>query len=399
MTSSYIPYGAYWSSPFARWQGSLQHLNSVEFAAWVAKNALASREISSDIFDSGVLGMTVPQQYSFYGLPWLSGLVGATGIGGPTVSQACATSARVLSVAAQEVESGSADCILAVTTDRLSNGPHMYYPRPGAPGGVGAHEDPVTDNMGFDPYAHADMTQTAENCAAKWNVSTAQQHEVVVRRLEQYQDALADDSAFLKRFMSLPFEVPDARYRKTVASMNGDEGIFPSTAEGLAKLKTVKQGGTITFGGQTHPADGAAGMVVTGKDKAKELSKDPAISIQVVSFGQARVEKSFMPAATVPASLQALERAGIGIGDLAAIKSHNPFAVNDIVFAHETGANLNNMNNYGCSLIWGHPQGPTGMRSMIELIEELTILGGGWGLFQGCAAGDSSMAVVLRVGD
>ncbi len=150
------------------------------------------------------------------------------------------------------------------------------------------------------------MTQTAENCASKWNVTTVEQHEVVLRRLEQYNDALADDSAFLKRFMTLPFDVPDARFRKTVSTMNGDEGIFQSTAEGLAKLRTVKEGGTITFGGQTHPADGAAGMVITTQEKAKELSADSAITIKIASFGQARGEKSFMPAATIPASMQAL---------------------------------------------------------------------------------------------
>jgi len=273
----------------------------------------------------------------------------------------------------------------------------MYYPRPAAAGGIGSHEDWVLDNMGWDPYARTDMGQTAENCASKWNVSTEEQHEVVLRRLEQYQDALADDSAFLKRYMTLPFDVPDARFKKTQTTLNGDEGIFASSAEGLAKLKPVKEGGSITFGGQTHPADGTAGMVVTSKERARELSSNPAISIKVVSFGQARVEKCFMPAATVPASMQALERAGIGIGDLTAIKSHNPFAVNDIVFAKETGADLNSMNNFGCSLIWGHPQGPTGLRSMIELIEELALRGGGWGLFQGCAAGDTSMAAVLKV--
>jgi len=399
MTVSHIPYGAYWSSPFSRWQGSLQHLPSVEFAAYLARNSLQARGIAGDVFDAGVLGMTVPQQYSFYGLPWLAGMAGADHIGGPTISQACATSARVLSVASQEVNTGSANCVLTVTTDRLSNGPHIFYPRPKAPGGIGASEDWVPDNMGFDPYTRGDMTQTAENCASKWNVSTEEQHEVVLRRLEQYADALADDSAFLKRFMTLPFDVPDPRFRKTVTTMDGDEGIFHSTAEGLAKLKPVKEGGTITFGGQTHPADGAAGMIVTTEGKARELSADPAITIRLVSFGQARVEKSFMPAATIPASMQALERAGIGIADLTAIKSHNPFAVNDIVFARETGADLMSMNNYGSSLIWGHPQGPTGMRAIIELIEELTILGGGWGLFQGCAAGDTSMAAVIKVGN
>ena len=80
-----------------------------------------------------------------------------------------------------------------------------------------------------------------------------------------------------------------------------------------------------------------------------------------------------------------------------AIKTHNPFAVNDVVFAKETGADVDSMNNYGCSLVWGHPQGPTGLRSIMEMIEELVLRGGGYGLFSGCAAGDSAMAVVIEV--
>lgn len=79
------------------------------------------------------------------------------------------------------------------------------------------------------------------------------------------------------------------------------------------------------------------------------------------------------------------------------MKSHNPFAVNDIIFAKELGLDVMTMNNYGCSLIWGHPQGPTGLRAIIELIEELALAGGGYGLFHGCAAGDSAMAVVVEV--
>ncbi len=73
--------------------------------------------------------------------------------------------------------------------------------------------------------------------------------------------------------------------------------------------------------------------------------------------------------------------------------------MNDIIFAAETGVDVMAMNNYGCSLIWGHPQAPTGMRAIIELIEELAARGGGLGLFQGCAAGDTAMAVVLSVAD
>jgi len=393
----HIPYGAYWCSPFARWQGSLAHLNSVEFAAHLTRGALAARRIEPQVFDYGVLGITVPQKHTFYGLPWLTGMVGATQAGGPTISQACATSARVLSQATQEIRAGAASCVLAVTTDRTSNGPHIYYPNPRGPGGTGQAEDWVMDNFGLDPYGGTDMTQTAENCARKWQITTAEQHDVALRRYQQYRDALADDAAFLKRFMPLPFEVPDARYRRTIATLDGDEGVHETTAEGLSRLEPVKKGGTVTFGGQTHPADGAAGMIITTADRARELASDPAIAVTVHGFGLARVEKSMMPAATVPAARRALEMAGVDIDGLAAIKSHNPFAVNDIVFARETGADLNRMNNFGCSLVWGHPQGPTGMRLVIELIEELALRGGGWGLFEGCAAGDTAMAVVVRV--
>lgn len=84
---------------------------------------------------------------------------------------------------------------------------------------------------------------------------------------------------------------------------------------------------------------------------------------------------------------------------MAAIKTHNPFAVNDLCFAKATGVDAMTMNNYGCSLVWGHPQAPMGTRSVIELIEELAIRGGGFGLFTGCAAGDTAMAVVIEVGD
>ena len=84
---------------------------------------------------------------------------------------------------------------------------------------------------------------------------------------------------------------------------------------------------------------------------------------------------------------------------MAAIKTHNPFAVNDLYFAKTMGVDWRGMNNYGCSLVWGHPQAPMGTRAVIELIEELALRGGGFGLFTGCAAGDTAMAVVLEVTD
>src|SRR5690606_10817257 len=288
---------------------------------------------------------------------------------------------------------------LLLGADRTSNGAHIYYPAPAGFGGSGQSEDQVIHNFMHDPIGDHAMLQTAENVAKKHGISTAQQHEVVLMRYAQYQEALKDDHAFQKRYMTLPFEVPKPDFKGVATTLTGDEGVFPTTAEGLAKLKPVQPGGTVTFGGQTHPADGNCGMVVTTPEKARELSADPSIRIRVRSFGQARVDLAHMPEAPVPATRRALENAGLTIKDIKAVKSHNPFAVNDIVFARETGFDLSRMNNYGCSLIWGHPHAATGMRAIIELIEELKLLGGGLGLFQGCAAGDSAMAVVIEVDD
>jgi acetyl-CoA acyltransferase len=400
MRESYVPYGVYWSTPFARWQGSLAHLHAVEFAGAVAREELGRRGLEpARVFDYGILGLTVPQAQSFYGLPWLTAMIGAPEVGGPTVNQACATSARCLAMADQEIADERAQCALVVTADRTSNGPHLYYPAPEGPGGTGRHEDWVLDNFSNDPYAQCAMVDTAENVAKRYQIGTAEQHEIVLRRYAQYEDACADDHAFQRRYMTLPFAVPDAKFRKTRSTMAGDEGIHATTAEGLAKLKPVQPGGSVTFGGQTHPADGNAAMVVAAKARARELSRRPEIEIRLAGFGQARTEKAHMPYAPVPAAKAALADAGVAISDIAAVKSHNPFVINDIVFARETGFDVMKMNNYGCSLVWGHPQGPTGLRAVIELVEELAMKGGGLGLFHGCAAGDSAMAVVIEVTD
>ncbi|MAE75269.1 MAG: acetyl-CoA acetyltransferase [Planctomycetes bacterium] len=394
LEKTFIPYGAYWSSPFCRWQGSIAHLNSVELAATTTARFLASKEIPTDTCDNLVLGLTVPQQHSFYGAPWFGGMVGASTVTGPVVAQACATSARVMATAAGEIETGSSECTLGVTCDRTSNGPHIVYPNPKGIGGRGDAEDWVWDNFNRDPHAGSAMVATAENVAKEAGISTEEQHAIALLRHEQYQRALADDRAFQRRYM-LPLEIRAGR--KTV-TVDADEGVFPTTAEGLAKLGPVVEGGTVTFGGQTHPADGNAGMFLCSRERAAELSVDSNLPIRVLAFGSARVEKAHMPKAVVPAAQQALQTAGVSIDDLAAIKTHNPFAINDAYFCKETGIDPENMNNYGSPLVYGHPQGPTGMRVMIELIEELALAGGGYGLFSGCAAGDTAMAVVLRVG-
>jgi acetyl-CoA acetyltransferase family protein len=388
----YLPYRAYWSTPFCRWQGSLAGEHPLKLAAASAAAVLAKRGCEAARLDGIHFGMTVPQRGSFYGAPWLAALIGADHITGPTINQACATSARVLASAGAAVETGASRTGLAVAADRVSNGPHLYYPDPAGPGGRGQSEDWVWDNFNCDPHAGVAMVETAENVAARAGISRAEQDALTLRRYAQYEMALADGGAFQRGYMQ-PVALKSRRGTITIAE---DEGVTETTRDGLAKLKPVRDGGTVTFASQTHPADGNAGMLVTNRAEAEALGADSAVSVQLLAFGEGRAEKAHMGMAPVPAAQAALDAAGLSMADIAVIKSHNPFAVNDIYFARQMNIAAEEMNNYGSSLIYGHPQGPTGMRLVIELIEELVAKGGGHGLFTGCAAGDTAAAIVVK---
>jgi acetyl-CoA acetyltransferase len=279
-------------------------------------------------------------------------------------------------------------------SDRCSNGPHTIWPNPMGPGGEVISENWMMDNFNADPNAGLKMVQTAENVAKEAGITKAECDAVTLRRYEQYQDALANDRAFQKRYM-MPAEVSVGK--KKTALIETDEGVTPTTAEGLAKLKPAEPGGVISFGAQTHPADGNCGFIVATRDKAKALSADPKVEIQILSYGFSRVKRGYMAAAPVPASEMALKIAGLKVSDMKAIKTHNPFIVNDINMAKKMGADVMKMNNYGSSLVYGHPQAPTAGRLIAEMLEELVMLGGGYGLWTGCAAGDTGAALIFKV--
>jgi acetyl-CoA acetyltransferase len=375
-----IPLDSAWSSPFVRWQGPAAELSSLDVAAQVTGSALAARSWEVDEL---VLGLTVPQLGSFYGAPTLAARLGLGAVSGPLIMQACATSVACVHAAA-----GSGSGVrLVVLTDRTSNGPHVVYPSAGAPGGTPASENWVLDSFGSDPNTGEGMLATAERVAAEGGFSKEQLDELTARRWRQYEDALADDRAFQRRWM---VPIVAGSKRKPV-EIDADFGVRPAPLDALDGLPAVEPGGVVSFGTQTHPADGCAGLIVTSSDRAS----GPVA--RVLATGFARVGRGEMPKAPVPAAQVALRDAGLDLGDIEIIKTHNPFAVNDLWFARETGADAGAMNPYGCSLIYGHPQGPTGARGLIELMWALHDRGGGRGLFTGCAAGDTGAAVVIEV--
>jgi len=397
LSKVYIPYKGYFSSPFCRWQGSLANENAILLGAKTANQWFKKRKIDPTIMDYFYFGITIAQHWLFYSHTWAAAIVvdGAKDVPALMVHQACSTSTTCIYLAAQNIELGAYQTGYALMADRCSNGPHTVWANPLNQGGEVESENWMLDNFNRDPWAGFKMIQTAENVAKKIGTTKEECDAVTLRRFQQYQDSLANDRAFQKRYM-VPVEIKISR--KETKMIEVDEGIIPTTAEGLAKLGPAEPGGVHSFGSQTHPADGNCGFIITTRDKAKELSADKKVEIQIISYGFSRAKKGFMAEAPVPAAQMALRDAGITVKDLKALKTHSPFVVNDIYMSKMMGIDVNWMNNYGNSMIYGHPQAPTAGRIIAELLEEMVMLGGGYGLWAGCAAGDTGAAMVFKVG-
>jgi acetyl-CoA acetyltransferase len=261
-------------------------------------------------------------------------------------------------------------------------------------GGQVESEDWMIDNFNSDPNVGLRMIETAENVAKDGGFTKEQCDDLAYRRYEQYLQSLARDREFQLRYM-FPSEVSVSKKEKKLVAE--DEGVVPTSREALTRLKPVLPDGVMSFGAQTHPADGNCGIVVTTKDRAKELSQDRKIGIQIISYGYARAKAGYMAMAPVPAAEMAIRNAGLRVQELKAVKTHNPFIVNDLWFAQQMNIEAASFNNYGCSMVYGHPQAPTAARAIIEGIEEVVALGGGYLLWAGCAAGDTGAAIVLKI--
>ena len=387
-----IPLGAAWSSPFVRWQGSLADINSIDLAAQVARDALERAHVDPARLDSLVLGITVPQKESFFGGPTLAAKIGAPDITGPMIAQACATSAKCVQAAAASADAG--EVVAVITTDRTSNGPLLTYPSSSGPGGSPTIEHWILDNFKKDPWAGQAMVDTAEAVAAEAGIERGELDELTLLRYEQYEAALADDRAFQRGWM-VPVTVP--RRGRDPLVIESDEGIYATTAEGLAKLAPQSPDGVVTFGTQTHPADGTAGMLIAPSEIARELSGGRGVAL-ILGSGFARGRKG--------ADAQGAG-AGRARGSRRCRDHDRPGRCGEVAQPVRGERRvLRPPDRLSCRphkrvRLQPHlrpPTGPDGRACDRGARSPSSRLGGGGvGLFTGCAAGDTGGAVVLRV--
>ena len=165
----------------------------------------------------------------------------------------------------------------------------------------------MLDGFNFEPTGETGPLGTANNVVKEHGITREESDALVLDRYTKYLMSTADDRKFQKRYM-FPVEVWLSKKKSIL--VEADEGISPCTAEGLAGLRTMGPDSIMTVGAQTHAADGNAGMIVTTKDKAASLSADKAVTIQILSYGFARIKKAHMPDAPVPASHTSIGKGG-----------------------------------------------------------------------------------------
>jgi acetyl-CoA acetyltransferase len=235
------------------------------------------------------------------------------------------------------------------------------------------------------------MIATAGNAARKHRIERREVDELTVHRYDQY--FAAKDSGFLDRVL-VPLDLLNIQGRP-MGRVDEDLGVRHLTLDTLRAMRELDT--CVTSGTQTHTSDGMACLLVCRPEKVKELSPRPEVDITFVGKAEVRAAPGYMPEAPALATRELLRRLNMTMDDVVVVKNHNPFAVNDAVFAHMLGYDWHKMNNTGCSLVWGHPQGPTLTRVIIEALEEAVDLGGGHVLVFGCAAGDVGIASLFKV--
>ena len=384
-----IPYGTWGSSFFPAWQTSpLAEVNIGQFAGEAMNRILGRRKVPVSEIDYLVIGSTIPWHWKFWNAPLVASCMGHR-IPGYHVEQACATGLQAVLQGAAQVQAG-VGVVGVLTFDRTSDSPAGVFPERRSYERTHVISD-VWDNFGFDPATGLAMITTAGKAARKYRIDRREVDEIAYHRYEQY--FAARESGQLDRVL-VPLEVLNLQ-GKSMGTVDDDVGVRRLSLEDLRAQRELDT--CVTSGTQTHASDGMATLLVASKGRAAELSPRPEIDISLVAKTEVRTHPALMPEAPAFAVRRLLEQTSLTMADMAVVKNHNPFAVNDAIFAKLFDYDWRLMNTTGCSLVWGHPQGPTLTRSIIEGLEEAVALGGGYVLVFGCAAGDVGIAALFRV--
>jgi acetyl-CoA acyltransferase 2 len=372
--------------------GALKDVSAIELGAIAAKAALETTGVSPEEVDHTIIGNALQTSGdAIYGARHVA-LKAGVPVERPalTVNRLCGSGIQSIISGAQMIQLGEAQTVLVGGMESMSQAPHVVRgARSGFPLGGGKLEDSLMVAL-LDTYCNTPMAGTAENLARKFKIARAEQDEYALR--SQQEAKRATDAGYFAEEI-VPVEI---KSRKGTVVFDTDDHLRPETTlEGLAKLRPAfAQDGSVTAGNASGIVDGAAALVICGEEYLRERNAKPMG--RIVSWSYAGVEPEIMGIGPVPATRQALAKAGLKLSDIDLIEVNEAFAAQYLAVERELGLDRARTNVNGGAIALGHPLGATGTRLVLTVLHELHRRAGRYGLATACIGGGQGIAMILE---
>jgi acetyl-CoA acetyltransferase family protein len=379
-------------TPMGEYVGALKDISAIELGAIASRAALESTGVAAEEIDHTVIGNALQTSGdAIYGARHVA-LKAGVPFDRPalTVNRLCGSGVQSIVSGAQMIQLGEAQTCLVGGMESMSQAPHVIRgARSGFALGQGKLEDSLMVAL-LDTYCNVPMAGTAENLARKFEISREEQDQYALRSQQSAKRAL-DEGFFADEIA--PVEV---KTKKTTQLFDRDDHMRPDTTlEGLAKLRPAfSKDGFVTAGNASGIVDGAAALVIAGENYVKAHDVKPLG--RIVSWAYAGVEPEIMGIGPVPASLQALEKAGLKLSDMDLIEVNEAFAAQYLAVEQELGLDREKTNVNGGAIALGHPLGATGTRLVLTLLRELQRRNGRYGLATACIGGGQGIAIICE---
>jgi len=378
-------------TPVGSFNGALAALPAHELGRIAIQAAVADAGIESADVDEVILGQVL-QAGAGQGPARQASVNAGVPVESPawSVNQLCGSGLRAVALAAQQIAAGDAAIVVAGGQESMSQSPHAQNLRGGQKMGDLALVDTMIKDGLWDAFHGYHMGQTAENIAARWQITREDQDRFAVtsqNRAEAAQKA--------GRFKSeiAPVAVKSRKGETIVAD---DEYIRHGvTLESLAGLRPAfLKDGTVTAANASGINDGAAALVLMSAAEAERRGLKPLA--RIASWAHAGVPPEIMGTGPIPATRKALEKAGWKVSDLDLIESNEAFAAQSISVVRELGLDPGKVNVNGGAIAIGHPIGASGARILTTLLHELKRSGAKKGLATLCVGGGMGVALAVE---
>ncbi len=378
-----------------KFQGSLTDLSAPQLGAVVVREAVKRAGVSSDQVDECIMGNVLPaglgqnpaRQAAIFG-----GLSPATGA--MTINKVCGSGLKAVALAAQAVETGNSSIVVAGGMESMTNAPYLLpQARKGYRLGNGQVIDSMVHDGLWDIYNDYHMGITGENVAEKYGITRQEQDEFAVN---SHRKAIAAMKECRFKSQIVPVEIPAKKKGEAPVLFEKDESPREDTTiEVLRSLKPAfKKDGTVTAGNAPGVNDGAAAVVVTSAQRAKELGA-PAL-VRIVAQATSGVEPKWVMMAPVDAVKKIWEKTGWKSDDVDLYELNEAFSVQALGVMRELGLDPNKVNVNGGAVAIGHPIGASGARVLVTLIYEMTRRNAKRGIAALCLGGGNAVAMAVE---